>query len=180
MSGRFRSIEQSNDLIGNETRVLACSIVPQAVTLLHAPCNYIALSIIWVTREKKKHKLATDTSAIIRTLILFTVYAMCPCFKSFFASSLSQSWLSQLSSALQLIVKGNKLVTSVSLNCSAFTWQPWLLLYGLWFPFHVHDLSIYSLCHLYSEVWESHETQQDGWVGQDCFPRCKTAETWCW
>jgi hypothetical protein len=41
----FRSIEKSNDLIGNRTRHLpACSIVPQPTTLPHAPiygCNAI-------------------------------------------------------------------------------------------------------------------------------------------
>jgi hypothetical protein len=37
-AGRIRSIEKSNDLIGNRTRDLpACSIVPQPTTLLCAP-----------------------------------------------------------------------------------------------------------------------------------------------
>jgi hypothetical protein len=42
--------------------------------LTGTPCNCIALSRIWVTGEKKKHKIATETSAIIRTLVLFVVY----------------------------------------------------------------------------------------------------------
>jgi hypothetical protein len=37
-AGRIRSIEKSNDLIGNRTRDLpACSIVPQSITLPRAP-----------------------------------------------------------------------------------------------------------------------------------------------
>jgi hypothetical protein len=39
-AGRIRSIEEPNDLIGNETHDLpACSIVPQPTMLLHAPLN---------------------------------------------------------------------------------------------------------------------------------------------
>jgi hypothetical protein len=38
VAGRIRSIEKSNDLIGNRTRNLpACSRVPQPTTLPHAP-----------------------------------------------------------------------------------------------------------------------------------------------
>jgi hypothetical protein len=38
VAGRIRSIEKSNDLIGNRTyNLLACGIVPQPTTLLHAP-----------------------------------------------------------------------------------------------------------------------------------------------
>jgi hypothetical protein len=39
-AGMIRSIEKSNDLIGNRTRVFpACSIVPQPTTLLRAPAE---------------------------------------------------------------------------------------------------------------------------------------------
>jgi hypothetical protein len=39
-AGRIRSIEKSNDPIGNKTRDLpACSIVPQPTTLPRAPCS---------------------------------------------------------------------------------------------------------------------------------------------
>jgi hypothetical protein len=38
VAGRIRSIEKSNDLIGNRTRdLLACSIVPQPTTRCHQP-----------------------------------------------------------------------------------------------------------------------------------------------
>jgi hypothetical protein len=43
VAGRIRSIEKSND-IGNRTRdLLACSIVPQPPTLLHAPKYNVAV-----------------------------------------------------------------------------------------------------------------------------------------
>jgi hypothetical protein len=45
-AGRIRSIEKSNDLIGNQTRdLLACSIVPQPTTLLCAPIQSIISSM---------------------------------------------------------------------------------------------------------------------------------------
>jgi hypothetical protein len=41
-AGRMRSIEKSNDLIGNRTRnLLVCSIVPQPATLQRAPLVFI-------------------------------------------------------------------------------------------------------------------------------------------
>jgi hypothetical protein len=44
-AGMIRSIEKSNDLIGNRTRdLLSCSIVPQPATLSHVP-TYILISM---------------------------------------------------------------------------------------------------------------------------------------
>jgi hypothetical protein len=42
-AGRIRPTEKSNDLIGNRTRDLpACSIVPQATTLIHTVSKGVA------------------------------------------------------------------------------------------------------------------------------------------
>jgi hypothetical protein len=59
VAGRSRSIEKSNDLIGNQTCDLpACSIVPQPTALLHAPLEkqlvlqtVISLEENWSSRE---------------------------------------------------------------------------------------------------------------------------------
>jgi hypothetical protein len=38
VAGRIRSIEKSDDLVGNQTRdLLACSVLPQPTTLPRAP-----------------------------------------------------------------------------------------------------------------------------------------------
>jgi hypothetical protein len=63
MAGRIRSIEKSNDFIGNRTRVLpACSIVSQANTLPRAPLQDLDTDIfyhdivfyieVWVKRTR--------------------------------------------------------------------------------------------------------------------------------
>jgi hypothetical protein len=41
---RIRSIEKTNDPVGNRTRDLpACSIVPEATMLLHAPTDFLEI-----------------------------------------------------------------------------------------------------------------------------------------
>jgi hypothetical protein len=63
VAGRIRSIEKSNDLIGNQTHDLpACSIVPQSSTLPRAPTTK--------QKQQKKNKQCDHASFKIWSSLL--------------------------------------------------------------------------------------------------------------
>jgi hypothetical protein len=76
VAGRIRSIEKSNDIIGDRTRdLLACSIAPQTTTLPRASIigdrnfrhkNRLLCNLLFVNRSERSHTMQLDENYAAR------------------------------------------------------------------------------------------------------------------